>query len=338
MSELKGSIRSANAEVSGAPQSLDPGDSPHQRQLGSRKRNRREQLQRRGQQTLAMLPTMLTLGNGVCGMAAIAVASSENLAWTPELKLMVAGFLIFGGMLFDALDGSAARMTGQTSEFGAQLDSLCDAITFGAAPAMVLWRFNTGDYVPLKLTWAIGVVFTLCVLIRLARFNAETDEDDPHDGFEGLPSPAAAGTIAAFAIGLYELAQFRTPETISLESGAGMVDAGTMDSTAIAENAGSSMIVWLADNAMVGFHYLLPALACALAFLMVSRLEYPHVFQQMVRGTWKPNQIGQFLFVGIVIFFVHSLAIPLLFCYYAFRAPLAALFANQKQESASLDS
>ena len=81
---------------------------------------------------------------------------------------------------------------------------------------------------------------------------------------------------------------------------------------------------------MVGFHYLLPALACGLAFLMVSRLEYPHVFAQMVKGTWKPNQIGQFLFAGIVIFFVHSLAIPLLFCYYAFRAPIVALMKRHR--------
>ncbi len=77
-------------------------------------------------------------------------------------------------------------MTGQNSEFGAQLDSLCDAVTFGAAPAVIVWRFS--DLLPHRLSWAIGVVFALCVLIRLARFNVETEENDSHDKFDGLPS------------------------------------------------------------------------------------------------------------------------------------------------------
>ena len=152
-----------------------------------RKKKRRK---KRRRLTLAVLPTALTLGNGVCGMAAIAVILGVNLEWEMESKLMVAGILIFAGMLFDALDGSAARMTGQESRFGAELDSLCDAITFGTAPAVIVWQIGNGleaeHFIPTKVTWAIGVLFTLCVLIRLARFNVETTEDDTHEGFEGL--------------------------------------------------------------------------------------------------------------------------------------------------------
>src|SRR6056297_1422394 len=160
----------------------------------SRREFKRRQRKHRRRLMLAVLPTMLTLGNGMCGLGAIAVAvSGAELGWPLEQKLFASGMLIFGGMLFDALDGSAARMTGQETEFGSQLDSLCDAVTFGTAPAVIIWRIS--DALPQRFLWAVGALFTLCVLIRLARFNVETGEDDTHETFEGLPSPAAAGTL-----------------------------------------------------------------------------------------------------------------------------------------------
>ncbi len=250
---------------------------------------------RRRRLTLAVLPTLLTLGNGVCGMASIAVATSALLDWTNEEQLFVAGLLIFGGMLFDALDGSAARMTGQSSEFGAQLDSLCDAITFGAAPAVIVWRFS--DLLPHRLSWAIGVIFALCVLIRLARFNVQSGEDDSHEGFEGLPSPAAAGTIASFTIAMPHL------ESLTHYN----------DSRSVQEAA-----AW----ALAFCEYLLPMLAVMLAYLMVSRFTYPHIVQQWISGRRSPNQIGRALFAlgGVIV--LHELALPLLFCIYAFTSPI----------------
>jgi len=252
---------------------------------------------RRRRLTLAVLPTLLTLGNGVCGMAAIAVATSALLEWTNEEQLYWAGLLIFGGMLFDALDGSAARMTGQSSEFGAQLDSLCDAITFGAAPAVLVWRFSGSELLPYRLSWAIGVIFALCVLIRLARFNVETGEDDSHEGFDGLPSPAAAGTIASFTIAMPKL------ETLT--------HIGYRDSVRTA-----------AEAALIICEYLVPALAILLAYLMVSRFTYPHVVQQWMRGRRSPNQIGRALFAVGGVIVLHELALPLAFCIYAFWSPI----------------
>jgi CDP-diacylglycerol---serine O-phosphatidyltransferase len=256
---------------------------------------KRPKERRRRRLTLAVLPTMLTLGNGVCGMASIAVATSALLDWTNEQQLFVAGLLIFAGMVFDALDGSAARMTGQSSEFGAQLDSLCDAITFGAAPAVIVWRFS--DFLPHRISWAIGVIFALCVLIRLARFNVDSGEDDSHEGFDGLPSPAAAGTIAAFTIAMPHL------ETLTHQE----------------------YRPWVRDAAqwaLVLSEYIVPALAIMLAYLMVSRFTYPHVVQQWIRGRRSPNQIGRALFAlgGVIV--LHELALPLLFCIYAFSSPV----------------
>lgn len=259
--------------------------------------------------TLAVLPTLLTLGNGVCGMAAIAIATSALLGWSNEEKLFVAGLLIFGGMLFDALDGSAARLTGQSSEFGAQLDSLCDAITFGAAPAVLVWRF--GDPLPYRISWAIGVIFTLCVLIRLARFNVETKEDDNHEGFDGLPSPAAAGTIASFTIAMPQL-------------------------EALTHKEFHPSLQFAAETALLVGKYLVPVLAVVLAYLMVSRFTYPHLVQQWITGRRSPNQIGRALFAlgGIIV--LKELALPLAFCFYAFWSPLGQWRRSQNNADEEL--
>ena len=266
--------------------------------IGLRPRTKRRRRRRR--LTLAVLPTMLTLGNAVCGLASIAVVMSVSPDGPDDHALFVAGILIFAGMLFDALDGSAARMTGQESQFGAQLDSLCDAITFGTAPAVIVWRIS--DSLPQRLTWAIGVLFALCVLIRLARFNVETNDEDTHEGFDGLPSPAAAGTLAAFAIAM--------PELTSVVSDTIYPDA----------------VRAFAASLLTASHFFIPILALALAFLMVSRYQYPHVVQQWVRGRRAPHQIGQALFALVGVFLLHWLALPVAFCYYAFASPVRALF------------
>src|SRR6056297_3402798 len=175
MSEMKRGLRPRRIDHEESAAEGETGSHHgHSGRLRSRRHPFKGRRRRRRRLTLAVLPTLLTLGNGVCGLAAIAVATSGTLEWENEKQLLVAGILIFAGMLFDALDGSAARMTGQESRFGGELDSLCDAITFGTAPAVLVWRYNDAQALPLKLTWAIGVLFALCVLIRLAQFNVET--------------------------------------------------------------------------------------------------------------------------------------------------------------------
>lgn len=304
MSELKREFQPSD-DVNDEDDSFSESGGDASNQL-SRRDSRRQKRKQRRRLMLAVLPTMLTLGNGMCGLGAIAVAvSGAELGWPLEQKLFTSGMLIFGGMLFDALDGSAARMTGQETEFGAQLDSLCDAVTFGTAPAVIIWRIS--DALPQRFLWAVGVLFTLCVLIRLARFNVETGEDDTHETFEGLPSPAAAGTLAAFAIAM--------PDLKSLAS-----------DPVYPEN-----IQWIADRLLVGSHYFIPALAGVLAYLMVSRFRYPHLVAQWTRGRRPPHQIGQALFAVGGVFLLHWLALPIAFCYYAFAAPIRSLvFARSK--------
>ncbi len=170
---------------------------------------------------LAMLPTALTLGNAVCGVAALIELAKAYAAITSGepreviARMTYASALIGAGMLFDALDGKVARMTATTGRFGAELDSLCDAITFGVTPALMIrvggefffaqppfgLAFDT------KLLWAVSGLFACCAILRLARYNVETNEEDDHTQFLGLPSPAAAATVCSVMLGsawLYE--------------------------------------------------------------------------------------------------------------------------------------
>ena len=102
---------------------------------------------------IAVVPTLLTLGNAVCGLAAIAYASKIDKIDTPadlnQFYLALSGWLILAAMVFDALDGYFARLFKAAGLFGAELDSLCDAVSFGAAPAFLLLQLGPGRQQPL---------------------------------------------------------------------------------------------------------------------------------------------------------------------------------------------
>lgn len=102
---------------------------------------------------------------------------------------------IFVAMIFDGLDGRVARMTNSCSAFGAEYDSLADMISFGLAPALLLYQWGLQDFG--KLGWLIAFVYTVGAALRLARFNTQVGIADKRY-FQGLPSPAAAALLAGF--------------------------------------------------------------------------------------------------------------------------------------------
>jgi CDP-diacylglycerol--serine O-phosphatidyltransferase len=260
----------------------------------------------------SVLPTLLTLGNAACGFGAITFAAKVGPETDVGNEFFIAALLIFLAMVFDMLDGSAARWTKQTSEFGAQLDSLCDALSFGVAPAFLMLQFTRHDhsfggqlllpfdYHPRPL-WMIGVLFVICALLRLARFNVETEEDDSHEYFSGLPSPAAAGTVAAFPIAMHGLKDLMAP---------------TADATL------HTVAEWLILTVKIS----LPLITLAVACLMVSRVRYAHVFNQLFLGHRNRQHLIQLVFTMAVVFVVKEMVVPLIFCYFAFAAPLRALW------------
>lgn len=160
---------------------------------------RRRRLNRR--RPINVLASFITLLNLYCGIAAIFAAlegtrESANALWHFEK----AAYFILAAIVVDMLDGAVARMTRSASEFGKQLDSLCDVVSFGVAPAVLLYgMFLPGEQGYMMRTGAlIAIIYACCTALRLARFNVFQAEIREY--FIGLPSPAAAGTVSSFVL------------------------------------------------------------------------------------------------------------------------------------------
>jgi CDP-diacylglycerol---serine O-phosphatidyltransferase len=249
---------------------------------------------------VAMLPTLCTLGNTFCGF--LALAKCADAVSQPDRfveHVVMAAAMIFLAMVFDALDGKIARITNQASDFGAQLDSLTDLVTFGVAPALltkILYEHTmvaAGLPVQGKVVLVITFLYAVCALLRLARFTIETDVDDEaHEKFFGLPSPAAAGVVAATTFLIFEpgspLAEVESTTRVRL------VQA----------------MLWS-----------LPVLG----LLMVSRVEYVHVVSRWFRGRRPFFHLLAVLVVLFLIASAHEVAFFVVFGGYAIAGPILAM-------------
>ena len=139
-----------------------------------------------------LLPNLLTLSSVFCGVSSIYLASTAQSAG--QLKL--AAWLIVAAMLCDLFDGRVARLTNAQSEFGVQMDSLADAVSFGVAPGLLLFSWGLQPLGMLGVFF--GFVFAACAIMRLARFNVTSKADGGKSKyFEGLPTPLAAGAVVS---------------------------------------------------------------------------------------------------------------------------------------------
>jgi CDP-diacylglycerol--serine O-phosphatidyltransferase len=149
-------------------------------------RRRSDAQTRRFRRGVYLLPSMFTMANMFCGYACIVYSMRGEFA-------TAAPFIGFA-IVLDMLDGRVARMTGSTSEFGIEFDSLADVISFGVAPAIMAFAWGLQ---PLgRIGWAAGFLFVAAAAVRLARFNIQSATQDKRY-FAGLPSPAAAGVLAS---------------------------------------------------------------------------------------------------------------------------------------------
>jgi CDP-diacylglycerol---serine O-phosphatidyltransferase len=145
---------------------------------------------------LAMLPSLFTLANMMCGFAAILVSIRGQYS--------LAALLIGLSIIFDITDGAVARLVGAVTPFGLQFDSLADLVSFGLSPALLAFTlFSQGRDEWDPLGWIACFVWLACAAIRLARFNTTVDPTADKRYFTGLPSPGAAGVVIAsvFAFG-----------------------------------------------------------------------------------------------------------------------------------------
>lgn len=242
--------------------------------------------------TLAFVPTLLTLSNLLCGFAAIHFAARALYEFGkgvgpeqimtmqhPLIERLLPSFLSIGaslvilGMILDCFDGLIARVTTSTTNFGGQLDSLADVVSFGVAPAALMVAFMTkelaGDSIVVspisehalgRFAWVCAALYVAMTAVRLARFNVEHAKVDfDHRVFRGLPSPGAAAILVGFIL----LQDHHTSETVH------------------------SVL-----------KYAVPMIAMALAFLMVSRVPYRRFGRSYLMGR---QPFGQFLVVMLVV-------------------------------------
>jgi CDP-diacylglycerol--serine O-phosphatidyltransferase len=303
---------------------LDRLDDDVYKSRAHRRRRLRRHRRRAYIRSVYFLPSLATLGNAVCGFGAMYVAAFDNVnvgddPWAKALlthKFLAAAYLIILAMVFDALDGRLARFTRHTTDFGGQLDSLADAVSFGAAPAFIaLLLFKAeGPNVPFaisRLIWAAGAIYFSCAAIRLARFNVSNEHGEQHHfSFLGLPSPGAAAAVIGAVLIQQDLAGTGVP------------------GSPLARVAGTAadVVTWL-----------LPLIVLGTGLLMVSTIRYPHLVNRYMRGRRSVARLVGGLAVLMIVIFQHRYAFGIASLAYALYGPvtLAWLRLRPRPEAGS---
>jgi CDP-diacylglycerol---serine O-phosphatidyltransferase len=209
-----------------------------------------------------LFPSVITLANLAAGVMSLIYASNGHLT--------NAAWCIMAGIVADMLDGRVARWAGATSQFGVELDSLCDLVTFGVAPAFLMYQMALQPWG--RPGYMIVVLFAMMAALRLARFNLRAQTGEPSTHFVGLPVPAAAGILASFVLSY----QLFGEQTISVKT------------------------IPILMHRMPFFFKVVPLVMITLSLLMVSSVQYGN-FKQMKLARPKSIQNMAFLLVGLLL-------------------------------------
>ncbi len=188
-----------------------------------------------------LLPNLMTAGNLFCGFAAtlrILEGALQRMDGLPATQMFHHAILfILGACVFDVLDGRLARLGGHESPFGREFDSLADIVSFGVAPALLVFQIVLAEFD--RLGWLVAFVYLACGALRLARFNclAAVNSEAANKEFRGFPIPAAAGLTASLTL----------------------------------------LMLWVEEgqHEIGSWKYLLPVLLLFLSYMMFSRFKYP---------------------------------------------------------------
>jgi len=231
-----------------------------------RRRKEKKNGRKRKQIPRTVIPSFFTLMNLFCGFLAI-ISVSEG-------RLFFGAWLIVFAGLFDALDGFMARLSNATSQFGIELDSISDVVSFGVAPGFLLYSFGLGE-MPF-----VGIILSaltpLCGAVRLARYNVDAQETR-NDFFKGLPIPGQAIMIAAFYLTFYN----------QLE---------------------------VFEGLEYGLNTVLIPLIVLLSFLMVSTIPFDKIPSFDRESIQKhKGKLGLFIFYGLLILFFQEVGLMIVF-------------------------
>jgi CDP-diacylglycerol--serine O-phosphatidyltransferase len=232
-----------------------------------------------------ILPSLFTLANLGFGYYGIISAINEN--W------LVAGAAVSLAAIMDGLDGRIARLTKTTSEFGLNFDSIVDMISFGVAPALVIYLKWLKNVDHKQIAWILPFIFISAGAFRLARFNADSDSDGPNIYFKGLPIPAAAGMLCTI-LWVYEK--------------------------------------YFPGNEQLNFilHNIMPYLLIILSFLMVSNIKY-YSFKKMGFLFKNPfiGIVSIILFI-LLLAFIPSIFLFAFALTYTLSGPVKTIFSISK--------
>lgn len=249
-----------------------------------RKRKRKENGRKRKQIPRTVIPSFFTLMNLFCGFLAI-ISIAEG-------RLFFGAWLIVFAGLFDALDGFMARLSNATSQFGIELDSISDVVSFGVAPGFLLYAFGLGE-MPF-----VGIILSaltpLCGAVRLARYNVDAQESRG-DYFKGLPIPGQAIMIAAFYLTFYN----------QLEIFGGLE---------------------------YGLNTVLVPVIVVLAFLMVSTIPFdkmPSFDRESIKR--NKGKLSLFIVYGILILLFQEVGLMLVFSAYIFKGIILGAISFWKE-------
>jgi CDP-diacylglycerol--serine O-phosphatidyltransferase len=214
----------------------------------------------------SIIPSLFTMANMLMGFAAILFSAKYVSPFGDMDYLVIAGYLIYIGAIFDACDGAIARALNVESEIGMQLDSLADAVSYGIAPGVVAYQaylYQFPEFFGFNTGMAVAAVFPVCAVYRLARFNCE----EGGSGFTGLPSPPA-GIIVGIVPALYSVNTFYFGE-----------------------------IGYEVDIYAFAVFYII------IALLMVSKVDYTKFFSDVWKKGKTPAAVTAFVFISLLIFF-----------------------------------
>ncbi|GMO45339.1 MAG: CDP-diacylglycerol--serine O-phosphatidyltransferase [Termitinemataceae bacterium] len=261
----------------------------------------REKINRELKKGMYVIPSLFTCGNMAFGLMSIFTSIEGdfiNAAW----------FLI-GALVCDILDGRIARLTNTTSEFGLHLDSFSDLVSFGAAPALLMYTLILDRMG--KLGMAIAVLFVLCASLRLARYNVIALRKGVSKKFNGLPTPASAGIIISFVLS-YELVGGENP--LNLKT------------------------IPILIQTMPYFFKAMPLVMIALSFLMVSNVPYSSFKKMDLSKPRKVSLLALIIVVALLIIVYPQNVIFIIFTLYVLSGivlyvPKKIIKKNQERNS-----
>ncbi|MDR1418555.1 MAG: CDP-diacylglycerol--serine O-phosphatidyltransferase [Endomicrobium sp.] len=239
-----------------------------------------------------MLPSLFTCGNMSCGY--LSIVSSIDGDFTKS-----AWFLIVA-IALDMTDGRVARLTKTTSEFGVQLDSLCDLISFGVAPSIMMYQLVLNSMG--KVGLAIAVLFVVCSALRLAKFNVQAKDGIVHSSFVGLPTPASAGLLISFVLS-YELFIASPGQNLTFKT------------------------IPILMKTMPAFFKAMPITVVILSLLMVSNIPYLS-FKKM--NFSRPKAFRFLVLVIILLFLIITFPQNIIFILFSLYALSGILFIGAK--------